>query len=294
MNRTAIDILVPVYRSSKYLKECLCSLVDQDFSFPYRILIVDFGDDTGCSEIYSRFSQDYDFVYFYRFEKNRGVSFSRNFAISICIADYFTFVDGDDVVKKDYLSSLFERAQRYETDITTGGYCILEKDKVKNGYSRAEYVGNGRDVVLRIYNSPKMKFRTFCWGRLYRTEAIRKSGVLFDSDLEIYEDWEFVSKLMFSCDKVFFFKKPIYVYRQHSDSLIHDGKHDRSEYHIEAIRRSLAYFDDKDKEWRNQHLSRPSLSMKAQIKFDCGKNKQKKKEAIRRLKEVYKGDLNDE
>ena len=51
MERIMISVIVPIYNTKPYLRECLDSILAQDIQVPYEVLLVDDGSTDGCSEL---------------------------------------------------------------------------------------------------------------------------------------------------------------------------------------------------------------------------------------------------
>ncbi len=220
MSRTCVSIIVPCFNSGKYLSSCLDSLLNQDFEESYNIILVDCKSEGKEKEIGTEYqAKNPGKVYYYRYEKNDGPSLSRNLGLRHANGAFITFVDGDDYVRKDYLSSLFRQIRKKDADIATGGYYIDNGTKTFKGYSRTSFSSRGAKVLNKYRRSPFRKLRTFCWGRLYKAEFLKKNRILFDPSQRKYEDLVFFFSARLRADKVTYFKEPIYYYRQHENSI---------------------------------------------------------------------------
>ncbi len=285
MNRTAITIIVPVYHKSEFLKECLSSLKEQDFSLPYQIVMIDCCGEESCSNLAKSFERTDSRFFYYRWEMNKGPGYSRNLGIFHSAGEYIGFVDGDDVVKQNYLSLLYEKAKKTDADVVTCGYYLFGKKRRFPGYSRVRKTTDGKTVLKRIYKSDRGKFRTFCWGRLYKKSLLFENRILFPQDLIQYEDWLFMNVVLFHAKKVVFVKNMLYGYRQRYDSIMSDY-HDRFAYHKSAIERSISYITSKDDAFAKKLFTHLSLLVRMQLYYDLKgmKHKEKKK----RIQDVEK------
>mgnify|MGYP000876380172 CR=1 FL=1 len=269
-----ISVIVPVYQVEKYLNECLDSLVKQDIKERYEILLIDFGSTDSSSKICHEYAFKYpNLVTWIKKDENYGVSASRNVGISLANGKYVTFIDSDDFVRKDYLSSLFSYAKDDKYEIITGGYYLYKKKK-RPGYSRTSYQGEGISCLKKLYQSPFLKFRTFCWGRLIRLSLLRDNHIRFDDDLNQYEDWPFIFKCLYFAKKAIYFKKPIYYYRQRTDSVM-KGTSDFVTPHIEVLRRTKEFLAPRDEKSTRILFDKPHFAIKSQIRFDCHESAKK-------------------
>ena len=99
MENPLISIIVPIYNSEKYIKRCLDSIFNQDYT-NFEVLCVDDGSFDGSASIIKQ----YNVKYFY--QENMGQASARNKGIELSKGEWICFVDSDDSVEKNYLSSL--------------------------------------------------------------------------------------------------------------------------------------------------------------------------------------------
>ncbi len=97
MNNTELSIIIPVYNSEKYIARCLGSVLRQQDSNKYEIIVVDDGSTDNTGKIIDNFSQKYPNITVIH-QENMGVSMARNNGIDASHGKYVTFVDADDIV----------------------------------------------------------------------------------------------------------------------------------------------------------------------------------------------------
>lgn len=88
------SIIVPVYNVEKYLRECIQSVLDQDFN-DYEIICVNDGSTDGSLDIILSFDDQRIKVIN---QENQGQSVARNVAIESSTGEYIWFLDGDDKI----------------------------------------------------------------------------------------------------------------------------------------------------------------------------------------------------
>ena len=103
-----VSVIVPVYNNEKYIGRCLESLLCQDYR-DYEIIVVNDGSTDGSVEKIKAINSDR--IRLFTIE-NSGPSAARNYGISKCNekSDYLFFVDSDDTVTNNYLSSMLRYA----------------------------------------------------------------------------------------------------------------------------------------------------------------------------------------
>lgn len=100
-----ISIVVPIYNASKYLNECLNSIICQTFC-DWECILVDDGSKDKSGEICEQWAlKDSRFKVIH--QQNQGVSVARNNGIKVSTGEYLCFIDSDDWVDPDYLQHLY-------------------------------------------------------------------------------------------------------------------------------------------------------------------------------------------
>ena len=103
-----ITVIVPVYNVENLLRECCDSLLRQELSGSYEILLVDDGsrDASGriCDEYAARYPERVRVIH----QTNRGAGAARNTGIDHARGEYLVFCDADDWVDPNYLQQFLD------------------------------------------------------------------------------------------------------------------------------------------------------------------------------------------
>ena len=99
-----ISVIVPVYNVEPYLRKCVDSILAQSYS-NLEVILVDDGSPDGCGAICDEYAAKDARVRVIH-KPNGGVSDARNAGLDIMTGDYVAFVDSDDWIDKQHLSSL--------------------------------------------------------------------------------------------------------------------------------------------------------------------------------------------
>lgn len=100
-----ISIIIPVYNSEKYLRQCLDSVLNQSFSDFECICVNDGSTDNSLLILQEYANKDKRFKIIDK--QNEGVSIARNTGIENAFGEYITFIDSDDWVEIAYLAKLY-------------------------------------------------------------------------------------------------------------------------------------------------------------------------------------------
>lgn len=94
MNNPLVSIIVPVYNTEKYIRECLQSLIHQSYAH-IEIIAVDDGSTDNSLKILNDISAKDKRLKIFS-QPNQGISAARNFALTKTTGEYVMFVDADD------------------------------------------------------------------------------------------------------------------------------------------------------------------------------------------------------
>lgn len=97
-----VSIIIPCYNQGKYVAEAINSALRQTFK-DIEIVCVNDGSTDNSVEIIKSFENKYKNFIFLNNEENRGVIYSRNFAIKNCNGTYILPLDADDIIESTYV-----------------------------------------------------------------------------------------------------------------------------------------------------------------------------------------------
>lgn len=167
-----VSVIVPVYNKAFRVAECLQSILSQDCQ-DYELLIIDDGSTDGSDTICRRFAKKYpDKTHYFR-KNNGGVSSARNFGIGYAAGEYICFIDADDTVKPDYISTLVN---------ATGDYDIVTSSNDSNK------IWKDTDIAAYVDTEGRSMIGTAVWGKLYKKRTITDNNIKFNEDVHFGED----------------------------------------------------------------------------------------------------------
>jgi glycosyltransferase involved in cell wall biosynthesis len=267
MFKTEISVIIPVFRIRNYLRPCIESVLMQDFDLPFNIMLIETGSDDGSDAICHEYEMKYPGkVYHFHYDKNVGISFARNLGILHANGKYIAFVDGDDVLKKGFLSRLYHQMEN-DTDLQVifGGYDFLYDDGMTKKARSPIFYGNGKRALRTFYKSYAF-YRGYCWGGLFKRDFLLLNHLCFDCEMKLYEDMLFLYEALYLANKVSFNDESLYLYRKHDGSTmaIH---HDWLDYHLKCLKKFQSFL--KSDKASIRYFSKPTKALKRQLKLDC-------------------------
>ena len=213
-----VSVILPVYNVEKYIRRCLDSLVNQDCSCSYEIIIINDGSQDGSAEIIGEFEQSYEFIRAIS-QENAGVSAARNRGISEAKGKYIALVDSDDFVEPGYISTMYELAEKHDADIVQCRYRnFFEKSQSSMNIllSHRKGVSDGEKALGNLITD--ITVRSYPWNKLYKRSIFVDNNIAYPVNRR-FEDLITTPVLFSHAKKVAFTREVLYNYSHRSDSM---------------------------------------------------------------------------
>ena len=278
-----VTIIVPVYKTEKYLRRCIKSITRQDYK-NLEIILVDDGspDNSGvlCDEL-SRIDSRIHVVH----KLNGGLSSARNAGIEIARGSYVCFIDSDDYVEIDYVSTLYRLIKKYDADLSKINYVEVNTDDYSEKSSNAvETLYQGRDVEKAYL---QLKVDSACVF-MYKRSLIGSTRFL---EGKTSEDIPFNFALFQKADRFVYLPKNKYYYWHNPDS-ISNGPLDKNYLNYLLFRRDIYDYYQKQDNTELSTLSevlyaRAAMGMMARMAFYGVSGDIDEKEYKDQLKKIF-------
>lgn len=209
-----VSIIVPVYNGEKYITRCIESIVKQTY-LNIEIIIVNDGSVDNTEKIINNLAKKDERIKTYS-NKNKGVSYSRNFGIRNATGKYICFVDSDDWIEKDMIQSLLEMIKKYDYDIVRCSYAVNKNNGAIINYKQEDklYCTQQEKKEL-LYKVAGGKIPSFSVLLLIKKDKILEK---FDETIPFMEDTIFFIDLLRNIDKIYFTSKILYHYFDNDSS----------------------------------------------------------------------------
>ena len=184
-NSPFLSVVVPVYNVSKYLEECLDSVIQQSFK-DFEVLLINDGSTDGSldllEEVASRDSRVRVWSQF-----NCGAGSARNRGIELASGKHLIFIDPDDIFATDHVfSDLIDAMDKSGALICGGSLSLLKPSgKIKSEFSFDEsfyHVSYEREVPL------EQIWTDYGWIRFMYDSSLFVDGTVRFPQLNWYED----------------------------------------------------------------------------------------------------------
>lgn len=160
-----ISVIIPVYKTEKYLNKCIESITGQTYK-NLEIILVDDDSPDNCPQMCDEWAEKDGRIKVLHIE-NKGVANARNKALEIASGSYVAFADSDDFAENDMLETLYRLAKKENCDIAVCGFYGGEYEAARAlpAVSRAE-------DALKLIAQGDFSFGVL-WNKLYKAEVIK-------------------------------------------------------------------------------------------------------------------------
>lgn len=204
-----ISVIIAAYNAEKYLAESIYSAVNQSMNNEdYEIIVINDGSTDSTLSILQSYQKKYSNIKIIN-KENGGPSSARNLGLEQAKGEYIYFFDADDIMEKDSLEALYNRATKQNADLVIARYDLFNK-AVKS------YINN-LDELVKLDTIDKYDARilwTFAlWNKLFKKSVIDENNIKFPP-FSNAEDGVFVMSYVFKTSKITGLDKIVLHYRK--------------------------------------------------------------------------------
>lgn len=244
MKKLNLSIIIPVYNTEKYLRECIDSILSQGMN-SYEIIIINDGSTDGSEEIINEYVEKYQFIK-YIFQENEGQGSARNKGINLALGKYIYFMDSDDILNTNLFSKVFSKTMNNDVDaMFFDGKSFIDNNykNDKNIINKFSYTRNksyglfesGEQIFVE-FSRDKVTFISPC---LYIVKAsVYKDNNLYFPESIKHEDEVFTMKLFFYLSKVEHISEEVFLRRIRENSTMTKKNYlDTFRFHVAVLER---------------------------------------------------------
>ena len=203
-----ISIIVPTYNVEKYIRTCIESILAQTYRNIEVIIVNDGSTDQSLAVISDLICSHHNIKVIN--QKNQGLSVARNTGIDAATGKYIAFVDADDKIKPDFVSSLYQIADKAGADIVRGSFRDFNGNIPKGWVPDFNVPTNYGTIVLDQFLSSNISF--VVWSSIYRLDFINSNHIRFTPGI-LFEDADFTIRAYMLAKLVATSPEPNYAYR---------------------------------------------------------------------------------
>ena len=205
-----VSIVVPTYNRADYLKECLDSIIKQDYP-NLEIIVSDDNSTDNTFEVVKNFQRKYPFIKYVKNNKYpQGPNGNKNNGLDYATGEIIGIFDDDDIMLDGAIKLMIEKINE-GYDVVMGNCKILSHRKDNGSFS-----GKG------LNKSGEIKWENYLCGKINgEFWHLFKRNILNNKrfDIDMYGGEANLWKQIFKNKKIFYFHKAVRIYRIHSKSV---------------------------------------------------------------------------
>lgn len=155
-----ISVVLPVYNGEKYLKESICSVLEQTYK-DFELIVFDDGSTDSSLEIIETLAKTDDRIVV-KSRENRGLVETLNESIDLAKGKYIARMDADDICYPDRFEKQHKVISALDLDILGGAVDLIENDELSVKVSYKESSDEIKASILtwrRNFCHPAVMFK---------------------------------------------------------------------------------------------------------------------------------------
>ena len=220
--RPMVSIVVPIYNAEQYLRRCVDSILNQEYT-DFELLLVNDGSTDASGDICEEYGDQDPRVIVIQ-KENTGVSDSRNRALDRARGKYLQFLDSDDWITPDATRLFVRAAEEYGCDMVISDFYRVVGERLSTkGDIEEEGVLTREEFAAHMMENPADFYYGVLWNKLYRRDIVEEHNLRMDTDINWCEDFMFNLEYIRYAKVFYALHAPIYYYVKRKGSLASQG-----------------------------------------------------------------------
>jgi len=221
MEQDLISVIVPVYKTEKYLHRCVESILMQTYK-NLEIILVDDGSPDKCPKICDEYAKKDNRIKVIH-KQNGGLASARNAGLDIATGCYISTVDSDDWIESQTYETTMAIMQEHNPDLIKWSYYKVsgENKKIakKINYTSGFLYGDDKEkFLLDTLSSQAMGNNIVTC--LFKREIIINKRIHIPENISMEEDLYFLTSYLLNCNNVYILPNVfLYNYFQNQQSM---------------------------------------------------------------------------
>lgn len=216
-----VSVIIPIYNSEEYLRECLDSVVNQTLK-DIEIICIDDGSTDNSLKIINEYKSKDERIKVFS-QANQGAAIARNIGIEEARGDYLLILDSDDIFHIQLCEKLYDKALETDADITicnSINFDSISKEHLFPNVIAKQYLPNlvtfdYKDIIGHVFDFTL----GWSWDKLYKTSFVKKHNLQFQN-LKATNDMYFVFLSLVLAEKISIIEDSLIEHRLNNNNSV--------------------------------------------------------------------------
>lgn len=224
MHTPIFSIIVPVYKTEAFLRQCVDSILNQTYS-DFQVVLVDDGSPDGSGAIcdeYARCDSRVTVIH----KENGGLISARKAGLARCGGRYIVNVDSDDYIAPNHLKYFAEAIEAHNPDVVLCGairFSDHEQTPMQTKLTVGLYAGPKLEEIrkhLICDENVEQRILYTVWSTAAKRVLYTRYQMAVPESVSRGEDLLVTAPLMSECSSVYVMDHCSYYYRNNPTSIM--------------------------------------------------------------------------
>ena len=225
MDEVKVSIVMPSLNVSRYIRQCVDSVLNQTLR-EIEVIFVDAGSTDGTVEILQEYTQKDSRTKLIHSDK-KSYGYQVNLGFDAAHGEYLGIIETDDYADPEMFMRLYECAKKHDADVVKSGfyyyYSVGEEKSIPNPIA-SETLSHWTFCPATDFKSPMERAAFFnikptIWSAVYKRSFIYENGIrLNETPGASYQDSSFNFKVWVCAKRVRLLKECFLHYRQDNEN----------------------------------------------------------------------------
>lgn len=214
-NNPKLSVVMPVYQAQQYLMRAVDSVLNQS-RMDLELILVDDGSTDNSGKICEQ-CRERDGRVIVIHTVNQGAAAARNEGIARATGEYLEFIDSDDYLDENAFLTIMEEIENSASELVVYGVVfeyydagIKKREEIKTAGLRQ--VLEKEHAMNTLTCELKPECLTAIWNKVIKRSIVTENNIQFHEKLGMYEDFEFLLKVLSHVSKVSLMPEAFYHY----------------------------------------------------------------------------------
>lgn len=209
MKNKIVSIVVPTYNQRKYLKDCVMSILNQDYD-NYEILICDDGSTDQTPKLIKHLQKRFPSkIKYFKLKHTGSPAIPRNVGMKNAKGYYIAFLDSDDIMNKLRIGKQVKLLEaNHKIDIICSN-ALMFNDDSKETKPYFNDLKEGFISLKQLFDRNLVIQSTV----LMKKEVMDIVGYYYERKKFYHEDYEYLLRALYLNQKIYYLAEPLTKYR---------------------------------------------------------------------------------